>query len=71
MDNIEKIRILVGLNVDRKTIQIIQEAENEQMSFEMSYKEVKDEFAEDVAEEMQNSEDSFRVGWGKNFHRMA
>lgn len=64
MDNIEKIRILVGLNVDRKTIQIIQEAENEQMSFEMSYKEVKDEFAEDVAEEMQNSEDSFRVELG-------
>lgn len=64
MNDIEKIRILVGLNVDRKTIQIIQAAENEQMSFEMSHKEVKDEFTEDVAEEMQNSEDSFRVEQG-------
>jgi len=64
MNDIEKIRILVGLNVDKKTIQIIQEAENEHMSFDMSHKEVKDEFTEDVAEEMQNSEDSFRVEQG-------
>lgn len=64
MDDVEKIRILVGLNVDRKTVQIIQKAEYEQMSFEMSHKEVKDEFAEDIAEEMQNSEDSYRVEQG-------
>lgn len=36
MDDVEKIRVLVGLNVDRKTVQIIQKAEFEQMSFEMS-----------------------------------
>ncbi len=64
MDDVEKIRILVGLNVDRKTVQIIQKAEYEQMSFEMSHKEVKDEFSEDVVEEMQNSEDSYRVEQG-------
>ena len=64
MEDVEKIRILVGLNADRKTVQIIQKAENEQMSFEMSHKEVKDEFTEDVAEEMQNSEDSYRVEKG-------
>lgn len=64
MDDVEKIRVLVGLNVDRKTVQIIQKAEYEQMSFEMSHKEVKDEFSEDVTEEMQNSEDSYRVEQG-------
>jgi len=64
MGDVEKIRILVGLNVDRKTVQIIQKAETEQMSFEMSHREVKDEFSEDVAEEMQNSEDSYRVEQG-------
>ena len=64
MEDVEKVRILVGLNADKKTVQIIQKAENEQMSFEMSHKEVKDEFSEDLVEEMQNSEDSFRVEEG-------
>lgn len=64
MQDIEKVRVLVGLNVDSKTVQIIQQAGNEQMSFEMSHKEVKQEFTEDIIEEMQNSEDSFRVEKG-------
>lgn len=61
MNEIEKIRILVGLNVDGKTVQIIQQSQQEQMSFELSHKEVKNEFLEDLTEEMQNSEDSHRV----------
>ncbi|HZJ76783.1 MAG TPA: phospholipase D-like domain-containing protein, partial [Oscillospiraceae bacterium] len=64
MKDIEKIRILVGLSVDGKTVQIIQRAQQEQMSFEMSHKEVKSGFAEDMVEEMQNSEDSYRVEKG-------
>lgn len=64
MKDIEKIRVLVGLNVDNKTVQIIQQAENEQMSFDISHKEVKQEFTEDIVEEMQNSEDSYRVEKG-------
>jgi len=64
MEDLEKIRILVGLNVDGKTVEIIQEAENEQMSFEMSHKEVKNEFTEDIADEMKRSEDSYRVEQG-------
>ena len=64
MKNIEKIRVLVGLNVDNKTVQIIQQAENEQMSFEISHKEVKQEFTENIIEKMQNSEDSYRVERG-------
>ena len=64
MQDIEKIRILVGLNVDGKTVQIIQRAQEEQMVFDMSHKEVKKEFTEDLIEEMQNSEDSYRVEEG-------
>lgn len=64
MKDVEKVRVLVGLNVDGKTVQIIEKAKEEQMSFEMSHKEVKSEFSEDVAEEMQNSEDSYRVEQG-------
>ncbi len=64
MKDIEKIRVLVGLNVDEKTVQIIQQAQSEQMSFEMSHKEVKKEFSEDIVEEMQNSEDSYNVEEG-------
>ncbi len=41
MEDIEKIRVLVGLNVDKKTVQIIHQAQQEQMSFEMSHKGVK------------------------------
>ncbi|WP_138207471.1 helicase-related protein [Haloimpatiens lingqiaonensis] len=64
MEDVEKVRVLVGLNVDGKTVQIIEKAKEEQMSFEMSHKEVRDEFSDDVAEEMQNSEDSYRVEQG-------
>jgi phosphatidylserine/phosphatidylglycerophosphate/cardiolipin synthase-like enzyme len=64
MEDIEKIRILVGLNVDKKTVQIIQTAEDEQMTFDLSHKEVKQEFSEDISEEMENSEDSYRVEQG-------
>jgi len=61
MEEVEKIRILVGLDVDSKTIQIIQKSKEEQLSFEMSHKEVKDEFKNNITDEMQNSEDSYRV----------
>ena len=44
-----------------KTVEIIQRAENEQMSFEMSHKEVKDEFSDDITEEMENSQDTYDV----------
>ncbi|MEA1976079.1 MAG: phospholipase D-like domain-containing protein [Bacillota bacterium] len=64
MDNVEKIRVLVGLNVDDRTITIIEKSNEEQMSFEMSHKEVKKEFTDDVTEEMENSEDSYRVEQG-------
>lgn len=64
MEYIENIRILVGLNVDGKTVQIIQKSKEEQLSFEMSHKEVKGEFKDNIQDEMENSEDSFKVEQG-------
>lgn len=64
MKDIENIRILVGLNVDSKTVQIIQKSNEEQLSFEMSHKEVKDEFKDNIKQEMENSEDAFKVEEG-------
>lgn len=64
MEDVEKIRVLVGLDVDPKTVQIINIVKNEQMSFEMSHKEVKTEFISDTVEELQKSEDSYRVETG-------
>lgn len=64
MEDVEKIRILVGLNVDEKTVDIIQRAGDVQMSFEMSHKEVKDEFSNDIKEEMGNSQDTYHVEQG-------
>lgn len=64
MEHIENIRILVGLNVDGKTVQIIQKSKEEQLSFEMSHKEVKEEFKDNIQDEMENSQDSFKVEEG-------
>ncbi|TJX15131.1 helicase [Tissierella creatinini] len=64
MSDIEKIRVLVGLDVDSKTVQIIQKAKDEQLSFDMSHKEVKAEFINNTTDELVNSEDSYRVEKG-------
>jgi superfamily II DNA/RNA helicase len=64
LEDIEKIRILVGLNVDNRTVQIIQKSNEEQMSFEMSHKEVKEEYKNELIREMNKSEDSYRVEEG-------
>lgn len=64
MENVEKIRVLVGLNVDKKTVQIIEKSNEEQLSFEMSHKEVKKEFSGDIVDEMKYSKDSYNVEKG-------
>lgn len=61
MKDVEKIRVLVGLNVDKRTVEIIQSAEEGQMTLGMSHKEVKKEFSDDITNELNNSEDSFNV----------
>ncbi|RKY78116.1 hypothetical protein DRQ07_07940 [candidate division KSB1 bacterium] len=57
-ENIEKIRILVGLNLDKKTFQIIDTAGNS--DFE-SHAKVKEYFGEVLISEIENSADSKEV----------
>lgn len=64
LEEVEKVRILVGLNVDSKTVLIIEKAGEEQLSFDMSSKQVKDNFKLDVIEDLEKSEDSHRVEQG-------
>ncbi|MHA1796327.1 MAG: helicase-related protein [Promethearchaeota archaeon] len=60
-ENIEKIRILVGLSLDTKTFQIIETANNS--DFE-SHAKVKEYFGDVLVAEIENSEDSKEVEEG-------
>ncbi len=60
-ENIEKIRILVGLSLDKKTFQIIETANN--FDFE-SHAKTKEYFGELLVEEIENSQDSKEVEEG-------
>ena len=61
---IEKIRILVGLNVDRKTFEII-DAYHAQTTLDFeTHKRTKEIFSETVTTEMDNSPDSFETELG-------
>ena len=64
MQDIEKIRILVGINVDAKTMDIINQA-NQQITLEtLSHKEAKDVFAQTIESEFITSEDSSDIEKG-------
>ena len=63
-DSIEKIRILVGLNVDRQAFEVL-EASRQQLELPFhSSKQVKEEFTNSVALEMAHSEDSYATELG-------
>src|SRR5665648_100369 len=64
MDDIEKIRILVGLNVDAKTVEIINQANVEITLESFSHKEAKQMFANAIENEFSVSDDSFDVEQG-------
>ncbi len=56
-ESIEKIRILVGINVDRATFEIIQTSQKK-LDFE-SHRKTKENFAENLVTEMEHSEDTY------------
>ena len=60
MEQVEKIRVLVGLNVDKKTVEIIDQANSEILSS----KESKEAFSNTLEEEFNNSEDNSDVEKG-------
>jgi superfamily II DNA/RNA helicase len=58
----EKIRILVGINTNKQTSSLIQEAKIiKQGIFEFSHAETKNAYSDKVADEMENSEDKAEV----------
>lgn len=67
MESVEKIRVLVGLNVDRKTMEIINKAEDGNIFEVLSHKEAKDAFTEKVESEFATSEDSYNVEKGVRY----
>ena len=63
-EKVEKIRILVGINANRQTLDLIEQAKQNQMSFTFSHKEIHDQYATQVIDEMDNSEDDVNVEIG-------
>ena len=64
MHSLDKIRVLVGLNVDSKTIEIINQADQELKAETLSHKEAKEAFASVLEEEFISSEDTSSVEKG-------
>ncbi|MBU4220394.1 MAG: helicase, partial [Euryarchaeota archaeon] len=65
LEKTENIRILIGISTNKETFDLIQTAkkENPQTSL-LSHKETKDEFSNQVVNEMETSKDSFEVEGG-------
>jgi superfamily II DNA or RNA helicase len=58
LESTEKIRILIGISTNKEAVNLIQRAEaGEQPELKFSHAEVKKEFEESVAQEMEQSED--------------
>lgn len=64
MQDIERIRVLVGLNVDKTTIEIINQANDEITLEALSHKEAKEAFSNVVEQEFTLSEDTLEIEKG-------
>jgi len=65
LEKTEKIRILVGISLNRYAYELIQKAEQEkQLSLRLSHSEAKEDFAENVVSEMEDSPDKPEVEEG-------
>ncbi|MBI4846910.1 MAG: helicase, partial [Candidatus Omnitrophica bacterium] len=64
LEKVEKIRILVGINADRQTHDLLTRAKEEQIAIKFSHKETTDAFSLEVAHEMEESEDNVDVELG-------
>lgn len=61
LEDVEKIRILVGLNIDKVTYQVLKQSEDGQQDFFASTKKVEEGFEKDVTEEVENAPDTKNV----------
>lgn len=64
LQDVDKIRILVGISTDNKVIELIDSARIEQMELQFSSKEIKDQFHTLINHEFDNSDDSYEVEQG-------
>ena len=64
LEKVEKIRILVGINVDKKTHDLLAKSKEEQLTIKFSHKEAKDVFSAEIAREMEESEDNVDIELG-------
>ena len=65
LEKTEKIRILIGISTNKETFDLIQESKKEvQQTLQFSHKETKDEFSDQIVNEMETSKDSFEVEEG-------
>ena len=64
LENTEKIRILVGINTNKQTVELIQKAKIEQTTFPFSHTEVKEQIAVSVTKEIEEAEDNPNVEEG-------
>ena len=65
LENTETIRILIGISTDKKTFELLENAEKEsQQSFDYSHAETKQEVEKSVEQELESSEDNKNVEEG-------
>lgn len=62
-ESIDKIRILVGLNTDKKTFEIIEDSKQSSLDFE-THQNTRLSFSSEVVSELEKSEDSYDVEVG-------
>ena len=62
-DKVEKIRILVGINVDRQVFDAIETIRQQKLDFNSQIK-IKEQFKEEIKREFENSEDTENVDFG-------
>ncbi len=64
LEDVDKIRILVGISTDNKIIELIDSAHIEQLELQFSSKEIKDQFQTLINQEYDTSDDSYDVEQG-------
>jgi hypothetical protein len=64
LEKVEKIRILVGINVNGQTQELLTKARSSQLTIKFSHKETKDTFSDEVTKEMEESEDNAETELG-------
>ena len=64
LNSVEKIRILVGLNVDKRTAEILIDAENSANIFSPTLQIARENFSKSVKDEFDNSAVTFEIEYG-------